>query len=99
MENSDSALRAAFKVIPKGSVDRARSKLASLHGVSKNTIYSWETQRHPGDFKSIMITEDFFEARSIELTRFDLRPDIWGRDDLEGFLNKTPLRCVKVKHD
>lgn len=59
-----------------------RRKLAGVHGVSEVTVRSWAngTRKHPCMLKAIEITEAFTKY---EVTRFDLRPEIFGRNRVD----------------
>lgn len=63
---------------PRRSRREVRQYLAQAHGVSEVTIRAWAngTRRHPCHFEAIAATE---RATRGEVTRYDLRPDIFGK--------------------
>jgi len=77
-------LQEFFSTIKRGSRLKTIAKLANLHGVKVNTLQRWASEKdplqHPSDFKSVSITEEF---TGNAVTRFDLRPDVWNRDDIK----------------
>lgn len=79
--------------IPYGQRGAFRRRLAKAHSVSFETVRKWEnfpppvtwseekvrdmTRVHPANVEAILLTE---EMTGCEVTRFDLRPDIFQRD-------------------
>ncbi len=68
---------------PRYKRTHLRKKLAEAHGVSEVTIRSWAngTRNHPCMLKAVEITEQLTKHN---VTRFDLRPEIFGRDHSTG---------------
>lgn len=80
--------------LPRGQRQNFRAQLASAHNRSIALIRKWEhwppppewtkeqvsqmACRHPGDIESVGITE---QLTGFEVTRRDLRPEIWGEVD------------------
>ncbi|MES9857145.1 MAG: YdaS family helix-turn-helix protein [Sedimenticola sp.] len=54
-----------------------RARLAKAQGVSEVTVRSWAngTRKHPCTLQAVEITEILTDNK---VTRFDLRPDIFG---------------------
>ncbi len=55
----------------------ARQMIADAHGVSEVTVRAWAngTRRHPSSLMAIEITETVTGGK---VSRYDLRPDIFG---------------------
>lgn len=82
-----------IKKIPLGERHHFRQRLAKLHGCSTSLVRKWEyspapehwseqkirqmVRQHPADLESIKITE---QATNGNVTRFDLRPEVFERD-------------------
>lgn len=64
---------------PRYERREARQLLASAHNVSETTVRSWAngTRKHPCTLNSIEITEKLTNQK---VSRFDLRPDIFGHN-------------------
>jgi len=73
-------LKAYFDAFPRGKRGQERRRFAELHKVSEVTVRSWAngTRRHPCSLDSVQRTEDF---TGCQVTRHDLRPDIFGQSD------------------
>ncbi len=56
---------------------RVRTELAKRHGVSEVSVRAWANgiRRHPCTLEAIETTE---QATGGKVTRYDLRPDIFG---------------------
>lgn len=79
------------KSLPFYSRGQFRLGLAERHGCSVSLVRKWEhyptptdwdqskssvmSRKHPADLASMKITEEMTEGA---VTRFDLRPEIWG---------------------
>lgn len=71
-------LRAFINSFPRSRRMAVRRELASAHGVAESTVRSWANgnRNHPSRLTAIEITEAVTSGR---VTRFDLRPDVFGR--------------------
>ncbi len=76
-------LKAYFDAFPRGKRGLERRRFADLHKVSEVTVRSWAngTRRHPCSLESVRRTEDFTDR---QVTRYDLRPDIFDRSERAG---------------
>jgi DNA-binding transcriptional regulator YdaS (Cro superfamily) len=65
---------------PRNRRMEIRRRLAAVHGVSEVAIRSWAngTRKHPCTREAVEVTERFTENR---VSRFDLRPDIFGNKE------------------
>ncbi|MFQ5659063.1 MAG: YdaS family helix-turn-helix protein [Gammaproteobacteria bacterium] len=70
-------LRAFIDSFPRRQRMAIRQKIADFHGVSEVTVRAWAngTRKHPYNLRSIEITE---RSTGGKVTRYDLRPDIFG---------------------
>ncbi|MES9902588.1 MAG: YdaS family helix-turn-helix protein [Sedimenticola sp.] len=66
-----------IKSYPRRERAGIRASLAKAQGVSEVTVRSWAngTRKHPCTLQAVEITEMLTEHK---VTRFDLRPDIFG---------------------
>lgn len=70
-------LREFIDSFPRHQRMDIRRMIASAHGISEVTVRSWAngTRKHPYSLSAVEITETITGNR---VTRFDLRPDIYG---------------------
>jgi len=70
-------LQAYIKSFPRDQRTSIRRKIAQAHGVSEVTVRAWAntTRRHPYTLAAIEITEQITQGI---VTRYDLRPEIFG---------------------
>ena len=70
-------LRSYINSFPRYERSKVRMALAEAHDVSEVTVRSWAngTRKHPYLLSAIETTERLTENR---VTRFDLRPDVFG---------------------
>ena len=54
-----------------------RQRIANAHGIAEVTVRSWAngTRKHPYSLSAVEITEAITDNK---VTRYDLRPDIYG---------------------
>lgn len=73
-------LQSYIKSYPRHKRMKVRKALARAHNVSEVTIRSWAngTRKHPYTLSAVETTERLTENR---VTRFDLRPDVFGLQD------------------
>ena len=81
---------------PRYERREVRQLLASAHDVSETTVRSWGngTRKHPCTLSSIEITE---RITNLKVTRFDLRPEIFGYDQGVRTMNKETLITKKIR--
>jgi DNA-binding transcriptional regulator YdaS (Cro superfamily) len=79
--NAKMDLQSYIRTFPRSGRMQVRKNIAQAHGVSEVTVRSWANgiRKHPCTLAAIEITERITENR---VTRFDLRPDIFGRKKL-----------------
>jgi len=72
-------LREFIDSFPRRKRMEIRQMIADSHGVSEVTVRSWANgiRNHPYTLRAIEITESI---TSSEVTRHDLRPDIFGKN-------------------
>lgn len=72
-----------------------RQFLARAHDVSETTIRSWSngTRKHPCTLTSVQITE---RITNLKVTRFDLRPEIFGYDQGVRTMDSETLITKKI---
>lgn len=80
---------------PRYERREVRKLLANAHDVSETAVRSWAngTRRHPCTMNSIEITERITRQK---VTRFDLRPDIFGYDQGIRAMNRETLITKKI---
>lgn len=71
-------LQSYIMAFPRRRRMAIRRRIALAHGVSEVTVRSWAngTRKHPCSLHAITITEQITDN---SVTRFDLRPDIFGQ--------------------
>lgn len=79
-------LRSYVNSFPRNQRASVRHQLAQAHGVSEVTVRAWanQTRRHPYTLVAIEITE---RVTDHQVTRQDLRPEIFGEPKPEAELN------------
>jgi hypothetical protein len=71
----------------------ARRALATAHGRSIGSIYKWNSrQSHPTSPMALSRTEQWSDC---QVTRFDLRPDMWQLTDVIDVLTKMGYEISK----
>jgi DNA-binding transcriptional regulator YdaS (Cro superfamily) len=70
-------LKKYIDTFPRYQRTMVRDNLAKMHDVTEVTVRSWAngTRRHPFTKQAIEITERYTDG---EVTRHDLRPDVFG---------------------
>lgn len=73
-------LREYIESFPRKQRMRIRQTIADAHGVSEVTVRAWAngTRNHPYSLMAIEITESVTVGK---VTRYDLRPDIYGHKE------------------
>lgn len=71
-------LREYMNTYPRNQRKAARLRMAKAHAVAEVTVRSWAngSRKHPFTRRALEITERLTEGK---VTRYDLRPDIFGR--------------------
>ncbi len=71
-------LQSYIRTFPRRRRMAIRRQIAQAHGVSEVTVRSWAngTRKHPCSLQAVTITEQITDNH---VTRFDLRPDIFGQ--------------------
>ena len=77
METCHMELREFIDSYPRNQRMEIRQMIANAHGISEVTVRAWAngTRKHPYSLSAIEITEAITGNR---VTRYDLRPDIFG---------------------
>lgn len=59
---------------------KVRQRIANAHGISEVTVRAWAngTRKHPYSLSAVEITEAITDNK---VTRYDLRPDIFGHTE------------------
>lgn len=72
-----------IKSYPRNQRTRLRRKIAAAHGIAEVTVRSWANgqRRHPCNLAAVEITENVTGGR---VTRYDLRPDVFGNKTTKG---------------
>jgi DNA-binding transcriptional regulator YdaS (Cro superfamily) len=73
-------LQSYIRSFPRRQRMAIRRRIGQAHGVSEVTVRSWANgaRKHPCSLHAITITE---RITNNSVTRFDLRPDIFGRKE------------------
>lgn len=71
-------LKEFIRLFPRRERMNIRRQIADAHGVSEVAVRSWAngSRRHPATLRAVEITEALTMGK---VTRYDLRPDIFGR--------------------
>ena len=71
-------LQSHIRSFPRRNRMAIREQIAQAHGVSEVTVRSWANgiRKHPCTLAAVKITE---QITNNSVTRFDLRPDIFGQ--------------------
>ena len=59
---------------------KVRQRIANAHGISEVTVRAWANgnRKHPYSLSAVEITEAITDNK---VTRYDLRPDIFGHTE------------------
>lgn len=73
-------LREYINSFPRTQRMKVRQRIANAHGISEVTVRAWAngTRKHPYSLSAVEITEAITDNK---VTRYDLRPDIFGHTE------------------